>query len=146
MAQAYPTILVRFIAARVRGDFVSVSLDVVDGLADVSSDNSLVSWTLDGKNSFGTFNDEVMKALNKAGNALKVKFVRKQSYETDNGRIVKDPRFVFEGGVLLLGIQLSKQPLIKRPSRGYRKNTVSLRGDIVSVQVEPKGRPNGFKL
>jgi hypothetical protein len=153
MALANSIIFVRFIAARAQeneetGDpFLSISVALLGDLADRFPGGSLVSWTLDG-DTLGTFTRSVLDRLAKDKSPLMVKFVKRETRKGDrSNKQVKDPRWVTVGdGNLVLGLKLKAEPFAVAPKPGYRRHTVSLNGDIVSVRVEPKAEPNGIAL
>jgi hypothetical protein len=152
MALANSIIFVRFIAARVQenketGDpFLSISVALPGDLADRFPSESLVSWTLDG-DTLGTFTKRVLARLAEDKSPLKVKFVKRETRKDDRNKLVKDPRWVTVGdGNLVLGLKLNAEPFAEAPEPGYHRHTVSLKGVIVSVRVEPKAEPNGIAL
>jgi len=157
LALANSIIFVRFIAVRMQTNkksgkpFASVSVAFVDDLAErfPSSDDSLVSWTLDGPISVSekAFTDAVVARLRKDKSPLMVKFVHRATRVDATGKQVKDPRTVVEGdGNLLLGIKLKREPVAKAPKRGYHRHSIDLRGSLEAVRVEPKAQPNDINL
>lgn len=157
MALVNSIIFVRFIAVRMQTNeesgkpFASVSVAFEGDLAErfPSSDDSLVSWTLDGPISVSekAFTDAVVARLRKDKSPLMVKFVHRATRVDADGNTVKDPRKVVEGdGKLYLGIKLKQEPVAKAPKRGYRRHSIDLRGSLESVRVEPKAQPNEINL
>jgi len=129
----------------------SLSVAFVDDLAQrfPSSEDSLVSWTLDGPISVSekAFTDAVVARLRKDKSPLMVKFVHRATRVDATGKQVKDPRKVVEGdGNLLLGIMLKQEPVVKAPKRGHHRHSIDLRGSLESVRVEPKAQPNEINL
>ena len=157
MALANSIIFVRFIAVRMQTNgvsgkpFASVSVAFEGDLAQrfPSSDESLVSWTLDGPIAVSekAFTDAVVARLRKDNSPLMVKFVDGAPYENAEGKLVKDPRKVVEGdGKLFLGIMLKQEPVVKAPKRRYHRHSIDLRGSLEGVRVEPKAQPNTINL